>query len=323
MTAHGPGPGDWTKRYFGKLYGELYSRHLLPPSQTRREAEFARHILELDGKRVLDLACGFGRHARIFSRHAWVVGLDHNHEYLARALATMPRRQVGRFSAIRGDMRRLPLRDASFDAVVLLFNSFGYFVQPPASPSLDVKRELWKLPQVFYERKLVSPEFGSYKTGDTPADVAKAAQAAPIAENELVLQEIGRVLISGGQLLLEAPNPRPLIEAVMSAPRRWLITKDFEIEEEFSYDRLRRVLSNVTRFTVGNRTEVADYYLRLYSRRELVAALRRAGFEVVQIFGSYEGEPYVASSSPCMLFYGRKQGQRRRSRKRSPLIRVR
>lgn len=318
MTSYGMKTPEWTQRYFGKLYGQLYSRHLLPSKQTRQEAEFARQVLELRGKRVLDLACGFGRHSKILARHTTVVGLDLNNEYLRQAVREFPKRLTQRFAPIRGDMRQLPLRDNSFDAVLLLFNSFGYFVQPPASPSLNVKRELWKLPQVFYERGLVPNDFGCYRPQEQQeASARSSSEENSRDENEEVLKEIARVLVPGGRLLIEAPNPRPLIEAVMSAPRRWLITKDFEIEEEFSYDRLRKILSNVTRFALGDHVEVADYYLRIYSRRELSAALRRAGFTIIELFGSYDGEPYSPTVSPCMIFHAKKREDEKSHGKRS------
>jgi ubiquinone/menaquinone biosynthesis C-methylase UbiE len=312
-----PDLDHWCERYFGKLYAELYSQHLLPAQQTRLEAEFARTVLALDGKRVLDLACGFGRHARLLARRSEVVGVDRNADYLAMAREKLPKPAQRRFFPLRGDMRHLPLRDEAFDAVILLFNSFGYFVPAPTTAPLEVQRELWKLPRVFYERGLVGDDFGVYSspTSDAPRQTSRATSQDK-DENLLVLEEIHRVLRPKGELLLEAPNPRPLIEAVMQSPRRWLMTRHYQIEEEFRYDRRRKVLSNVTRMTVGKRTEVADYHLQLYSRRELEQALRRCGLKVLQVFGSYEGEPYSATTSVSMIFHARKEPMRRRGRTR-------
>jgi SAM-dependent methyltransferase len=78
--------------------------------------------------RVLDLCCGFGRHALLL-REAGVdaFGVDLSFELLraARELAGYQPWLAGRL--VRGDARRVPFRAERFDAVVNLFSSFGYF----------------------------------------------------------------------------------------------------------------------------------------------------------------------------------------------------
>jgi ubiquinone/menaquinone biosynthesis C-methylase UbiE len=78
---------------------------------------------------VLDLACGNGRHSRELAARRFVVtGLDYSEPYLKQARAAAKRDRLSiRF--VHGDMRDLkPHFPAdSFDLVVSLFNSFGYF----------------------------------------------------------------------------------------------------------------------------------------------------------------------------------------------------
>jgi SAM-dependent methyltransferase len=67
--------------------------------------------LELrEGERVLDLCCGTGRHLRELR----AIGVDLNRE------------SVRGLPAACADMRALPLRTGTVDAVVSLFSSFGY-----------------------------------------------------------------------------------------------------------------------------------------------------------------------------------------------------
>jgi SAM-dependent methyltransferase len=112
---------EWFEQWFGEEYHTLYPH---------RDSEDARLAVELvqriapgkPGERVLDLACGAGRHAAELERAgAWVVGLDLSAAMLHRA------RSRTRAPLVRADMRRLPFRAASFDLAVNLFTSFGYF----------------------------------------------------------------------------------------------------------------------------------------------------------------------------------------------------
>lgn len=99
------------------------------------EERFAAATRELDqisdlvGKapqRVLDLACGPGRHALPLARRGFTVtGVDQSEFLLekARARATEEGLDV---EWIRSDMREYVLED-TFDLVLNLFTSFGYF----------------------------------------------------------------------------------------------------------------------------------------------------------------------------------------------------
>jgi SAM-dependent methyltransferase len=78
---------------------------------------------------VLDVPCGQGRHAHLLAEAGYDVdGIDYSEHLLAAA----GRRGSGtRLRYTRGDMRRLPARwTRRFDAVLNLFTSFGFFVDP-------------------------------------------------------------------------------------------------------------------------------------------------------------------------------------------------
>jgi SAM-dependent methyltransferase len=95
----------------------------------RTDAEVALwvRLLELDSPlRILDLACGFGRHAnRLAALGHSVTGVD-----VMPGFLEMARHQANAMGVQvdyrQGDMRELSL-DAEFDRVLLLFTSFGYF----------------------------------------------------------------------------------------------------------------------------------------------------------------------------------------------------
>lgn len=310
MTAGRRPESDWTVSYFGRVYGEVYRRHLLPPERTRQEAEFAKRVLGLTrGGRVLDLAAGFGRHARLLAREYFVVALDRNREYLATARKGLRGAPSRRLAPVAADMRALPFGAAGFDAVLLLFNSFGYFHAEASddAPAAGIShREVWRLPRVFYERNLVGADHGVYRLG-APGRAAGAragASASATADpNMVILDGAARVLRPGGGFLMEQPNPRPVLAAVAKHPRRHFSVGRFSVEEEFRYDPARRVLENRTVFRGPDITETAQYRLRLYTRDELVQALRQRGLRVVAVYGGYDGERYRAGDSECILLH--------------------
>jgi SAM-dependent methyltransferase len=112
---------EWFERWFGKEYIALY------PHRNVAEAEHMVALIEgLLGEkkvdRVLDLACGAGRHSGILANHWWTVGLD-----LSEVLLRLAHSEAIPAAFVRGDMRVLPFADSAFDLVVNLFTSFGYF----------------------------------------------------------------------------------------------------------------------------------------------------------------------------------------------------
>jgi SAM-dependent methyltransferase len=112
---------EWFEEWFGEDYVALY------PHRNEAEAEravelIARTLGSRKVRLVLDLACGSGRHARYLGKRWWTSGID-----LSEVLLRIARRNDTPARLVRGDIRALPYRDASFDLVVNLFTSFGYF----------------------------------------------------------------------------------------------------------------------------------------------------------------------------------------------------
>jgi SAM-dependent methyltransferase len=116
----------WYAGFFDDDYLRIFAPEL-PEERTAAEVNAVVRRLGLaPGARLLDLCCGQGRHAVPLARLGYrVTGLDLSRRLLARAA-----RQAGAagqpVGLVEADMRRLPFADASFDAVVNLFNAFGY-----------------------------------------------------------------------------------------------------------------------------------------------------------------------------------------------------
>ena len=131
-----PRSAPWYQTAFGDGYLELYRHRDLAEAERAIETIAAR--LELNpGHRLLDLCCGPGRHMVFLARKVRrVVGLDLSSVLLAQArLHWADFFQTGQAAhpfamLVRGTMRQLPFAGASFDRVVNLFTSFGYFEDP-------------------------------------------------------------------------------------------------------------------------------------------------------------------------------------------------
>lgn len=125
MTVGDASAREWFHRWFGEEYLALYPH---------RDEEEAREAVDLFGRlaappvgsRVLDLACGGGRHLRELRSAGFdSVGLD-----LSATLLREAHRQGPSDPLVRADMRSLPFRSRAFGGLTSFFTSFGYFEDP-------------------------------------------------------------------------------------------------------------------------------------------------------------------------------------------------
>jgi SAM-dependent methyltransferase len=99
---------------------------LQPDDRSRLDALAAARLAGLaPGAWILDVPCGYGRHAiPLAAEGNRVVGLDRSTSQLAEA-----RRRRGSATGphlLRADYREIPIADGTFDAALNLHSSFGY-----------------------------------------------------------------------------------------------------------------------------------------------------------------------------------------------------
>ncbi len=136
----------WVPAYFGPSYGQVYRGLIDEASDLSAAAAWIAKTLAWDSDdRLLDLACGYGRHLRHLAPLSgrWI-GLDLIEPQVQRARGDLP----SEVSLLVGDMGHLPLRAESLRAVVMLFNSFGY--RPPdevrgEAPERHLLREIARI----------------------------------------------------------------------------------------------------------------------------------------------------------------------------------
>lgn len=115
---------EWWSTAFGPDYLLTYA-DVRTLADTELEVEFISKLIP-PGSRLLDVACGYGRHALALARRGYrVVGVDRSDYLISVArkdAADCPRGP----DYVIGDMRYLPF-GPSFDAALSMFTSFGYF----------------------------------------------------------------------------------------------------------------------------------------------------------------------------------------------------
>jgi ubiquinone/menaquinone biosynthesis C-methylase UbiE len=119
-------PQETWDAFFSDFYLRAYADE--ERQQEAREQALAAARLAgcpADGGELLDVPCGFGRHAVPLAEAGYrVVGVDRSEALLAEG-----RRRAGDASwpqLVHADYRRLPFPDERFDAAVNLFTSLGY-----------------------------------------------------------------------------------------------------------------------------------------------------------------------------------------------------
>ncbi|MEM3906131.1 MAG: methyltransferase domain-containing protein [Nitrososphaerota archaeon] len=120
---------EWWSKIFNGFYLKTDSDMVMNEDLTKREVDLIIRLLDLEpSDRILDLCCGQGRHSIELAKRGFrnIEGLDLS-EYLIRLARKAAHQQGIKVSFRVGDARNTPYPNDTFDAVILMGNSFGYF----------------------------------------------------------------------------------------------------------------------------------------------------------------------------------------------------
>jgi SAM-dependent methyltransferase len=111
-------PNTYSKRWFEFFHDQI------PEARTALETRFIRDWLPLPAfGRVLDVCCGSGRHACALANFGYdVVGVDRDADILAKARAA-----GAAVTYISCDVREFQPQSNTFDAAIIMSQSFGYY----------------------------------------------------------------------------------------------------------------------------------------------------------------------------------------------------
>ena len=209
------------------------------PSVIAQWTHYARLLAPGPGERTLDVGCGSGDPAALLLRlHpdcGAVVGLDPNAARLGRA-----RRHAGpRLALVRGDGRRLPFPDGSFDRV-LSADALGW-VRPP----LDAVREMRRVLGAGGRALLIHTDFDSQILGGVDAALTREVVHAfsDAGPNGTIGRELpglareagfARVRVEVYTLVEEELRPGRYVWDVVETMREWFLARPAVAEERFA-----------------------------------------------------------------------------------------
>ena len=124
MEGQAPSPPETWDAFFSDFYLRAHADEEGDVEADVQAQAAARLAACPAGGDLLDVPCGYGRHAIALARAGYrVVGVDRSRTLLAEA-----RRRAGEGppELVEADYRELPFADASFDAALNLFSSLGY-----------------------------------------------------------------------------------------------------------------------------------------------------------------------------------------------------
>jgi SAM-dependent methyltransferase len=116
----------WYEDFFQGINCELWEK-AIPTDVTKQEVDFLLSELDLQkGQHILDIPCGFGRHAIEFSKKGFnVTGIDISETFI-KGLTEKIKSEKLNINAIQADILKVQF-DEKFSGAVCLGNSFGYF----------------------------------------------------------------------------------------------------------------------------------------------------------------------------------------------------
>jgi len=139
---------DWWKIIFNSIYLKTDGDVVEDKEITIKEVDSFLNILNISKQeKILDLCCGQGRHSLELSKRGFnLEGLDRS-RYLIKKARESAMKEGLSVKFREGDARKLPYPADSFDVVMILGNSFGYF--ETSQEDIQVLKEVFRVLKPF------------------------------------------------------------------------------------------------------------------------------------------------------------------------------
>ncbi|HOX85324.1 MAG TPA: methyltransferase domain-containing protein [bacterium] len=123
-------------------------------------------------------------------------------------------------------------------------------------------------------------------------------------ENFAVLHSVAQVLKPGGLFWFDYLNRESVLSSLVPFDRK--IWGNLQIEQRRRFDASTKRLEKEILVREGELVRKYVESVRAYDRDELFGMLQKAGFAILDVLGSYDGQPF-ATGSPRLIFIGQKQ----------------
>ncbi len=258
---------DWWRNIFNSIYLKTDADIINDRDITKKEIDFFTQILNLSNEdRILDLCCGHGRHSIELANRGYrnVEGLDRSHYLIQRAKKVCP------YIKFReGDARKLSYPPDTFDVVMILGNSFGYF--ETTKEDLTVLQEVYKILKP-WGRFLIDVTDGEY--------IRKNFQPRSwewIDSKYFVCRE----------RMLSSDNRRLITREVVTDTRKGIIADQFYSESLYSFEDIKNLMeiagfSNIVNYGMVSTDSKRNQDLGMMERKIAVSAVVKKQWSVIK-----------------------------------------
>ena len=252
---------DWWKSYFSDQYLKLYV-DIASQSNTSGQVSFLVKNLNLKNKKILDLACGYGRHSIALAKKGYdVTGIDYSKRFIEIA-ESEALKQKTRATFLAGDIRRLNFKN-KFDLVINMFNSFGYFD--------DESDNLLTLENIIKALK-------------------------PNGRFFLDLNNTARLFLS-----VAVKGKLNKKKGLLVTSRKDKLSNGLVVTVKNEFDLINMSCEMIRSWKEKNKNSISRAKIRLYTFPEIKLMLESVGFRVIKVWGDLDGSPFATMSKRMMI----------------------
>lgn len=258
---------QWWQTTFDEKYIATYVDAFTPQDTKKQVSFLVKHLKLEKGDRILDLACGYGRHSIELAKLGYsVTGVDFSKHFIEIAKKEAKKQKVV-VEFIQADMRKIPFRN-KFDAVINMFTSFGYFE--------DEKDHLLVLRNIANSLK---------KNGKFLLELNNFARTLSMVIKEGKTDKKTRLLMSIQKQRLSNGLKVTTKNQIDIKAMRWNMTRVWKEK---------------------GRAKSYNTSVRLFSFPELRKLLHESGLEVERVWGGINGSSLVVDSKRLIILARKK-----------------